>query len=73
VAADSLVRDVGETSTQRAVRIVETATFLGLTAGAGVSVVATQHLSIDGEFKVLYMRGHNGQWARIGVGLSYRF
>jgi opacity protein-like surface antigen len=73
VAADSVARDIGGASAQDSFRIVDAATFLGLVVGAGASVLATRHVSLDGELKLLYMRGHNGQWARLGVGASYRF
>jgi opacity protein-like surface antigen len=73
VAVDSVAYDIDGASTQPTARIVDAATFLGLVAGAGASVLVTQHVSIDGEGKVLYMRGHRGQWGRVGVGVSYRF
>ena len=73
VAVDSLSYDIGGAPAQPTVRIVEASTFLGLVAGAGASVVVRRHVSIDGECKLLYMRGHRGQWGRVGVGASYRF
>ena len=73
VAADSVARDISGASAQDNFRIVDAATFLALVVGAGAIVLATEHVSLDGEVKLLYMRGHNGQWARVGVGASYRF
>jgi opacity protein-like surface antigen len=54
-------------------RTIESHVFLGLTGGGGVSVLVGQRVSIDGDFRGLYMRGANFQWVRVGVGASYRF
>jgi hypothetical protein len=49
-------------------------TGLALTLGGGVSVLATQHISIDIDLRSLYIRGNpNGSIGRFGVGASYRF
>ena len=73
VAADSVAHDIGGASAQHSFRFVDAETFLELVVGAGASVLVTQRVSIDGELKLFYMRGHSGQWARAGVGASYRF
>jgi len=73
VAVDSVAFDVGGASAQPAARIVDATPFLGLVAGGGASVLVTHRVSIEGEGKVLYMRGHRGQWGRVAVGASYRF
>lgn len=49
-------------------------TGLALTLGGGVSVLATEHISIDIDLRSLYVRGNpNGTIGRFGVGASYRF
>jgi opacity protein-like surface antigen len=55
-------------------RPVTTSTGLALTLGGGVSLLATDHLSIDVDLRSLYIRGNNtGSIGRFGVGASYRF
>jgi len=47
---------------------------LGLTLGGGVSLLATDHFSIDIDLRSLYIRGNpSGSIGRFGVGASYRF
>jgi opacity protein-like surface antigen len=53
--------------------ILESPVYLALTSGGGMSIRVAGHITIDGDVRGLYMRGHNGQWGRIGVGASYRF
>ena len=55
-------------------RPVSTSTGLALTLGGGVSLLATDHLSIDVDLRSLYIRGNaSGAIGRFGVGASYRF
>jgi opacity protein-like surface antigen len=55
-------------------RPVSTSTGLALTLGGGVSLLATDHLSIDVDLRSLYIRGDaSGAIGRFGVGASYRF
>ena len=60
------------TMTQTEPRSVEISTSLALTGGGGVSVLITNHLSVDIDGRMLYGRG-NGFIGRFGVGTSYRF
>jgi opacity protein-like surface antigen len=53
--------------------VLDSPVYLGLTGGGGVSVRVGERVTIDGDVRGLYMRGHNGQWGRIGVGATYRF
>ena len=56
---------------------------VGASVGADVSVVpargiivlgiAVSYVSIDGEFKWLYLVGASWSWARFAIGTSYRF
>ena len=57
----------------RGVSGIDSPVYLGLTGGGGVSVRVGERVTIDGDVRGLYMRGHNGQWGRIGVGATYRF
>jgi opacity protein-like surface antigen len=55
-------------------RPVTTSTGLALTLGGGVSLLATDHFSIDVDLRSLYIRGNpNGAIGRFGLGASYRF
>jgi hypothetical protein len=55
-------------------RPVTTSTGLALTLGGGVSLLATDHFSIDVDLRSLYIRGvDGGAIGRFGVGASYRF
>ena len=55
-------------------RSESSSTGLALTLGGGVSVLATEHVSIDIDLRSLYIRGNpNGSIGRFGVGASYRF
>jgi opacity protein-like surface antigen len=55
-------------------RPVSTSTGLALTLGGGVSMLVTDHLSIDVDLRSLYIRGNSSSAiGRFGVGASYRF
>jgi len=55
-------------------RPVTTSTGLALTLGGGVSLLATDRLSIDVDLRSLYTRGNaTTTIGRFGVGASYRF
>jgi opacity protein-like surface antigen len=55
-------------------RPVTTSTDLALTLGGGVSLLVTDHFSIDVDLRSFYIRGNpGGSIGRFGVGASYRF
>ena len=51
-----------------------TSTGLGLTLGGGVSLLATDHFSVDIDLRTFYIRGNQGgSIGRFGAGASWRF
>jgi opacity protein-like surface antigen len=49
-------------------------TGLALTLGGGISLLATDHISVDIDLRSLYIRGNpSGSIGRFGIGASYRF
>ncbi len=76
VASDSIAYTATITSPvtrETLPRTVQSTPYLGLLVGGGVGVPITHHVSIDGEFKWLYLVGAPWSWARFAIGTSYRF
>jgi opacity protein-like surface antigen len=76
VASDSIAYTTTITSPatrETQPRTMQSTLYLGLLAGGGVNVPVTHHVSIDGEFKWLYLVGGSWSWARFAIGTSYRF
>jgi opacity protein-like surface antigen len=62
------------TMTETEPRTVQSSTILALTLGGGISLLATDHVSMEVDGRNLYGRGSSGgSIGRFGVGLSYRF
>jgi opacity protein-like surface antigen len=54
--------------------VSSSSTGLALTLGAGVSLLATRHISVDIDLRSFYIRGNpSGSIGRFGIGTSYRF
>jgi len=54
--------------------VSSSSTALALNLGGGVSLLATDHLSIDVDLRSFYIRGNpSGSIGRFGIGASYRF
>jgi opacity protein-like surface antigen len=58
----------------RTMTVSSSSTGLALTLGGGVSLLATEHLSVDIDLRSLYIRDNPSRSiGRFGVGASYRF
>src|ERR1700694_2638411 len=54
--------------------VTSSSTGLALNLGGGVSLLATDHMSVDVDLRSVYIRGNpSGSIGRFGIGASYRF